>query len=384
MSSNAICTDQLAPVIVGEPVRRTVADESGLSIAVECPILGNPEPRYTWIKDDNTVHTTTSKTHSIERISQKHAGNYRCIGRSDLGSAEATVQVAIKGPPTILSTKEQFGMELECAFVSEPKPSHVRIVDLGKSEDEGIIHELFGDAVKNVKINAGVGQFECLVENELGTSTSIIRLQPEGITAQAKFGIVFGILGFGLIFCLALCIKLRWFPREQQLKINNSDFDNNSRSERAFNYDPVRGYNPSLNSSQLKNQHLKVHSSSDEVFLADEIPSSRNVRLGNSLGINNAETASTERSHHDDGYGTESGSNQKVNTMSDASESNSDYEVHVASLSSAAGVVPNSDKSSKICVIWDDASSSYNPSQIRAHTAALQSKINRARSVSHV
>ena len=70
--------------------------------------------------------------------------------------------------------------------------------------------------------------------------------------------------------------------------------------------------------------------------------------------------------------------------MSDASESNSDYEVHVASLSSAAGAVPNSDKSSKICVIWDDASSSYNPNQIRAHTAALQNKINRARSVSHV
>ena len=39
------------------------------------------------------------------------------------------------------------------------------------------------------------------------------------------------------------------------------------------------------------------------------------VRLGNSLGIN-ADTASTERSHHDDGYGTESGSNQKVNTVS--------------------------------------------------------------------
>ena len=70
--------------------------------------------------------------------------------------------------------------------------------------------------------------------------------------------------------------------------------------------------------------------------------------------------------------------------MSDASESNSDYEVHVASLSSAAGAVPNSDKSSKICVIWNDSTGSYNPSQIRAHTAALQSKMNRARSVSHV
>jgi hypothetical protein len=85
-------------------------------------------------------------------------------------------------------------------------------------------------------------------------------------------------LGFGLIFCVALCVKLRWFPAEQQLKINNSDFnDCNSRSERQFNYDPVRGYNPSLSSSQIKHTHLKpVHSSSDEVFLADEIQSSRN------------------------------------------------------------------------------------------------------------
>ena len=167
-------------MIVGEPLRRTIADQPGRSVEIECPISANPEPEYTWIKDDVTVHTTSSRILSIERVNSKHAGNYRCIAESPLGNAEATVQVAIKGPPSILSGKEQFGMELECAFVSEPKPNHVRIVDLGKAEDEGIIHELFGDAVQNVKINVGIGQFECLVENELGTSTSIIRLQPEG------------------------------------------------------------------------------------------------------------------------------------------------------------------------------------------------------------
>merc|ERR1712130_374501 len=96
--------------------------------------------------------------------------------------------------------------------------------------------------------------------------------------------------------------------------------------------------------------------------------------VGNNL---NSESGSTGRSAQDDGYGTESGSNQKVNTVSTDSShsgSNSDYEVHVASLTSSAAVA-SSERSSKICVIWDDATiHSYQPQQIRNQTQLIQTK----------
>merc|ERR1719210_2438060 len=83
---------------------------------------------------------------------------------------------------------------------------------------------------------------------------------------------------------------------------------------------------------------------------------------------------STGRSAHDDGYGTESGSNQKVHTVSSNSDSsNSDYEVNVPSISSSR---PYGEKGSKICVIWDDQTT-YEP-------AKYSLQMSRARSVSHV
>merc|ERR1712106_1179159 len=87
-----------------------------------------------------------------------------------------------------------------------------------------------------------------------------------------------------------------------------------------------------------------------------------------------SDNGSTGRSAHDDGYGTESGSNQKVHTVSSNSDSsNSDYEVNVPSLSSSR---PFGEKESKICVIWDDETT-YEP-------AKCSLAMSRARSVSHV
>jgi len=86
----------------------------------------------------------------------------------------------------------------------------------------------------------------------------------------------------------------------------------------------------------------------------------------------NSENGSTGRSAHDDGYGTESGSNQKVHTVSSDS-SNSDYEVNVPSLISAR----LNDKDNKICVIWDD-DTKFEPAKYKLHN------MSRARSVSHV
>jgi len=87
-----------------------------------------------------------------------------------------------------------------------------------------------------------------------------------------------------------------------------------------------------------------------------------------------SDNGSTGRSAHDDGYGTESGSNQKVHTVSSNSDSsNSDYEVNVPSLSSSR---PYGEQDSKICVIWDDETT-YEP-------AKYSLQMSRARSVSHV
>jgi hypothetical protein len=109
-------------------------------------------------------------------------------------------------------------------------------------------------------------------------------------------------------------------------------------------------------------QHHHLHQASQ--------PNSHSEKVLMMVPSGQSDSGSTGRSAHDDGYGTESGSNQKVHTVSSDS-SNSDYEVNVPSLIG--------EKESKICVIWDDDTTPYEPAKYKIH-----SNMSRARSVSHV
>ena len=125
----------------------------------------------------------------------------------------------------------------------------------------------------------------------------------------------------------------------------------------------------------------------------------------NQLSTVVVESSSSERSHsgHDDGYGTESGSNHKNNDQSSQSESNSDFEIIVPNVETDGseyskihikvtnGAVNSSSSQTTHSSSDESGSVSYQPQNMRSQTEKIQyqnymltTKLNRVRSVSHV
>jgi len=381
------------PVLLSAPDRRFVANSSGQEVQLECDFAGNPKPEVFWTKTGSDKVLAQGQKIRFESVQQSDAGRFNCIAQSPLGEAKDSIDLAIRGPPAIISAREQWGKTLECAFTAEPLPQVVRVLDLSKSEKSAIVHEVFNHNSTKIEIQIDVGQYECQVQNELGMTSTVIAILPEGLGLGSKIGIVVAILVVSMLLLFVACVKLKFFPREHRHKLK-PDIDRdeyligNNRSEKHFSGksdQPIE----IVHASGFSGATRVERASSDEIFkpqidIVHDHPKTRGLGLANNI---NSESGSTGRSNHDDGYGTESGSNQKVNTVStdsSNSESNSDYEVHVASLSGSVAV-PSSERSSKICVIWDDSTThAYQPQQIRNQTQLLQTRMNRTRSVSHV
>jgi len=399
-TASATIKVEYAPVLTSANNQRVVANASGEYVELGCAFSGNPVPVVTWTRGaDTDVIISDKSTLRFESVQQSDGGRYNCAAKSELGTAEGTVDLAVRGPPLITSEKEQFGGLLECAFTSEPLAQLVKVIDLSREGKNGVIHESYNNNHTVVTLEIGVGQYECQVSNELGMASTIIRIQPEGLAVGARVGMVVGILVIVALLVFIACLKLKFFPREHRLKLikenDSGEFivgDNRSEKNFGPNFNhPIEIIHSSGFSGATKidrASHDELYSAGVEELNHDQ-PSNRGlggIGLANNL---NSESGSTGRSAQDDGYGTESGSNQKVNTVStdeSHSESNSDYEVHVSSLTSSAAV-PSSERSSKICVIWDDATvHTYQPQQIRNQTQLItnQQRINRTRSVSHV
>ena len=63
----------------------------------------------------------------------------------------------------------------------------VRVLDLSKSEKSAIVHEVFNHNSTKIEIQIDVGQYECQVQNELGMTSTVIAILPEGKILNGKF-----------------------------------------------------------------------------------------------------------------------------------------------------------------------------------------------------
>ena len=63
----------------------------------------------------------------------------------------------------------------------------VRVLDLSKSEKSAIVHEVFNHNSTKIEIQIDVGQYECQVQNELGMTSTVIAILPEGKILKRKF-----------------------------------------------------------------------------------------------------------------------------------------------------------------------------------------------------
>lgn len=356
-----------------------------------CEASGNPAPEITWINDSGEV-VANGAILGFESINYNHFGSYSCHAQNELGEAVVGTNISIRGTPFIRSPTDQASPLLKCDFVAEPRADYVEIVSLDNDEVVFFSGEL--DGMNGVEVKLEEGNYECRVNNALGMSSSQIILQPKVLAAGTRIGIVCAVLLILIIMVIGALIKLRFFAREHRLKLANNDNESQyDREDNRMNHDisfpfPISAPIPAQASFTDKNRLSLLRSSSDDEPDSEHQTHHHHYHMHHHHQLNqtvsekvlmivpsgSSDNGSTGRSAHDDGYGTESGSNQKVHTVSSNSDSsNSDYEVNVPSLSSSR---PYGEKESKICVIWDDETT-YEP-------AKYSLQMSRARSVSHV
>lgn len=147
---------------------------------------------------EDRVRTEAPNTNLTLTVDHRTSGKYYCRatvpGFPEIGSE---AYVYLKGPPTIISHKTQFGIEgdnvrVECVAFSIPKPEHViwsfngHDVDFN-DQDYSILEDPLPEGVKSTLViresqQKHFGMYNCSVVNPYGSDVVEINLMP-----QSKF-----------------------------------------------------------------------------------------------------------------------------------------------------------------------------------------------------
>nr|XP_018900895.1 PREDICTED: irregular chiasm C-roughest protein-like isoform X1 [Bemisia tabaci] len=181
------------PVFRQKPHSVQVEENSHLTLT--CDVDGNPTPEINWFHRGTNSIVGSSANLSIIATSDK-AGRYTCQATvRGFPPIEADATVILKGPPTIVSHRLQFGVpgdsvELECIAYSIPPPQKFvwmhngQELDLSTSGDYVEMKEHIPGGIKSKltvreaqQYNFGV--YNCSVSNQYGSDTFEIILKPQ-------------------------------------------------------------------------------------------------------------------------------------------------------------------------------------------------------------
>ncbi|CAG2062908.1 unnamed protein product, partial [Timema podura] len=168
--------------------------DQGTTLTLSCDVDGNPPPDIVWIHDSTGKVVGTSVNLTLE-VDPDTAGRYYCkasvMGFPEIG-AEATIY--LKGPPTIISHRTQFGIQgdnvrLECVAFSIPRPDHVMWTYKGnevnsKDKDYTILEDRLPEGIKSTLViresqEEHFGSYNCSVINPYGSDVVEIILKPQ-------------------------------------------------------------------------------------------------------------------------------------------------------------------------------------------------------------
>jgi hypothetical protein len=130
-----------------------------------------------------------------------HVGTYTCRANAMGVLIEAEANIYLKGPPSITSTKKQFGIpgetvQIECVAFSIPKPRHIhwihngRIINSSSGSDYTILEEVTSFGMKSTLVirdsdTKHFGFYNCSVTNDYGHDNVEILLS--GLGKSMKF-----------------------------------------------------------------------------------------------------------------------------------------------------------------------------------------------------
>ncbi|ENN81761.1 hypothetical protein YQE_01854, partial [Dendroctonus ponderosae] len=211
---------------------RSIQTELGSNVVLTCDVDGNPFPNIIWYHEDKKVGTSPNLTLKVD---QSNIGKYYCkahvTGFQDIG-AEAAIY--LKGPPSIVSHRTQFGIEgdnvrVECVAFSIPAPERVfwsfngRAVD-PQSRDYHIEEVPLPEGIKSTLTireseEKHFGMYNCSVNNPFGSDTVEISLMP-----QKTFPMLIVVVGvIGGIILLIIIIMIVFLCQRQGNKKPPSD-----------------------------------------------------------------------------------------------------------------------------------------------------------------
>ncbi|XP_030767335.1 irregular chiasm C-roughest protein-like [Sitophilus oryzae] len=208
---------------------RSMQADLDSTVTLTCDVDGNPFPDITWYHEDKKKVVSTSPNLTL-KVEHSTAGRYYCkahvSGFQDIG-AEAAIY--LKGPPSIVSHRTQFGIEgdnvrVECTAFSIPAPERVvwtfngREVDL-HDQDYSILEDPLPEGIKSTLIiresqERHFGMYNCSVTNPYGSDVVEISLMP-----QKSFPMLIIVVGvIGAIILLIIVIMIIFLCQRQNNK----------------------------------------------------------------------------------------------------------------------------------------------------------------------
>ncbi|KAK5639967.1 hypothetical protein RI129_010778 [Pyrocoelia pectoralis] len=255
---------------------KSVQADTGGSVTLSCDVDGNPFPDISWLHEDSSRIVSTSPNLTL-RVDTDTAGRYYCKayvpGFAEIG-AEAAIY--LKGPPSIISHRTQFGIEgdnvrVECTAYSIPPPERViwtfngREVDL-HDQDYSILEDPLPEGIKSTLIiresqERHFGMYNCSVTNPYGSDVVEINLMP-----QKTFPMLIFIIGFVVaVIILIIAILLIFLWHRQSHKKPPPETDVNAIEKQCKESDR------SSNISDLK-LDLRTGSSHSNMHCDDYVP----------------------------------------------------------------------------------------------------------------
>ncbi|XP_062540345.1 irregular chiasm C-roughest protein-like [Armigeres subalbatus] len=211
---------------------KSVEADLNMVVTLSCDIDSNPVADIVWVHDESGRVMSTMANLTLT-VSHETAGRYMCKA-SVLGFPEIETEatVYLRGPPSIISPRQQFGTitdtgQLECEAFSIPQANHIvwlhngHEINTSHETDYSIVESLLPEGVKSTLIiynsqRHHFGGYNCTVINDYGIDfVEIDFVSRENILLPV---IIFGSLG-GLTLLIIIIIAAMCFWGRKNKKV---------------------------------------------------------------------------------------------------------------------------------------------------------------------
>ncbi|KAK6759923.1 hypothetical protein RB195_021467 [Necator americanus] len=175
----------LTPPHIEESVDQNPHIVQGKTLTLYCPVLGNPDPKVEWRKDnvplvDDPRFTVIDEKHlQIQQAKKEDEGRYTCHAFNQAGTLDTDYKSEVIAPPkfhrtgeSVYEVVEHDAVTLDCAVATEPKPEVIWYrgeQPLYLAGNMALSPDAMQLTIRSVSLSDG-GKYTCKASNEAGSS----------------------------------------------------------------------------------------------------------------------------------------------------------------------------------------------------------------------